>query len=148
VRNHPSQLSREQRTQRLRTPFVMLAPSVQQKLASTQMDGKVWLAVAAFLPIVWVFAAIADFFKSPEGEFPVGLMLAGVAVAVGVVIWQVHESARRYVLRHSLPALSQALAPLRPTDAEIESVLEELRRHKLKLGNKLTTADIMGAMPA
>ena len=143
VRDTPSLLSRPERRQRLRDPFVIVAPYVQQKLTRTPMDARAWLAVAALLPVFWTFM-IAGKLLTPGDQEPNPLWaMAGLAFGVAVVYSQTATAARRYILRNTMPGLVQALAPLKPSTAEIDDVLTELKQHNLKLGTKLRADDLL-----
>ena len=147
VRDTPSLLTSGERRARLREPFGIVAQVVQQKLASVQVDGRVWIAVAAFFPLLWVLGALGGVFIDPDNENAmVRWMLACSAVSLALVIWQLMGSARRYVLKHAVPPLVNALAPLRPAEEEITDILQELKQRKFKLGSKLEAADITQAI--
>jgi hypothetical protein len=143
VRDTPSLLSPSERRARLREPFGVVAQLAQQKLASIQIDGRVWLAIGAFFPLMWILNAIGELFIDPDDETGIARWMLGCAVlCVGLIVSQLITSGRRYVLKIAVPPLAHALAPLRPSEAEIAGVLQELQEHKLKLGSKLRAADL------
>jgi len=141
VRDTPSLLTPAERRARLREPFRVVAPIVQQKLSSTQVDWRVWLAFAAFIPILWSIGGLVRLFTDDENAVTRGA-LVGLALGVGLIASQTFTSARRYVLKSAVPPLTTALAPLRPSEAEISDILKELQQHKLKLGSKLRASDL------
>lgn len=143
VRDTPSLLTPAERRTRLREPFGVVAQVVQQKLASTQVDARVWIAVAAFFPLMWVFGALGRVFIGTDDANAIARWMLGCgALCVGLVVSQLITSGRRYVLKNAVPPLVQALAPLRPTETEIGGILAELKQHKLKLGSKLLASDV------
>ncbi len=143
VRDTPSLLTPAERRARLREPFRVVAPIVQQKLSSTQVDWRVWLAFAAFVPILWGIGALVRLVAGADNENAVTRgALVGLALGVGLIASQTFTSARRYVLKSAVPPLATALAPLRPSEAEISDILKELKQHKLKLGSKLLATDV------
>jgi hypothetical protein len=144
VRDTPSLLTPAERRTRMREPFGVVAQVVQQKLASTQVDGRVWMAVAAFFPLMWGLGAIGRIFINPDDENGIARWMLGcAALCVGLVVSQLFTSGRRHVLKSAVPPLVQALAPLRPTEDEIGDILVELKQHKLKLGSKLLASDVI-----
>jgi len=148
VRDTPSQLTPAERRVRLREPFQVLAPLAQQKLAAMQVDGRVWLAVGAFVPIIWASRAISSLiFGTDDENAAVRAAMIGATLGLALIVSQIATSGRRYVLRHSLPHLAGALAPLRPSEAEINEILAELRRCNAKLGSKLNAVDVVEAIP-
>ena len=147
ARDTPSLLTPAERRSRLREPFGVVAQVVQQKLASTQVDKRVWLAVAAFIPMAWGVGALGKLFINPDDE-NAGMrwMLFCVTAWIVLVVSQLVTSGSRYVLEKAVPPLAHALAPLRPSEAEINDILQELRHHKLKLGSKLQAFDLTEAI--
>jgi hypothetical protein len=147
VRNTPSQLTPAERRASLREPFAVLAPLAQQKLSSMQVDAGVWLALLAFIPLIWLSATIGKFFSTSEyGEIHPAWALTGSAIGLALVIWQLSGSARRYLLKNVLPRLVPALAPLRPTEPELTEVLQELKQRRVKLGAKLRSGDLIAGI--
>lgn len=147
LRNSPSQLTPAERRAGIREPFAVLAPLVQQKLSSLQVDGPVWLALLAWFPVIWVAMALGKLFDTSEyGDVSPGWAIAGTAIGLGLVIWQLVGGARRYVLKKAAPQLVNALAPLRPTEREITDVLTELKQHGAKLGSKLRAHDVLNGI--
>lgn len=142
VRDTPSLLTPAERRARLREPFRVLAPIVQNKLSSTQVDGRVWLAIAAFIPIVWAIGSLVKLFAADDENAATRWALVGMTLGVGLIVSQLLSSGRRYVLKNAVPQLAQSLAPLRPTDTEIADILKELKQLKLKLGSKLQATDV------
>jgi hypothetical protein len=143
VRDTPSLLTPAERRARLREPFRVLAPIVQQKLASTQVDGRVWMAIAAFIPLLWAIGSLVRLVAGADDEnAATRWALVGMTLGVGLIVSQLVTSGRRYVLKNAVPQLAQALASLRPSQVEITDILAELKQHKLKLGSKLRATDV------
>jgi hypothetical protein len=69
-------------------------------------------------------------------------MLAGLALWGGLVFSEIFMSSRRYLVKNAVPPLVAALAPLKPTESEVNRILQELKQHKLKLG-KLRASDLL-----
>jgi hypothetical protein len=144
VRNTPSQLTPAERKARIRETFAFHAGSMQQRLTSLQLDWRVGAAVAAIIPICWLMGGLASLFGGPDAADDPRWALAGLLIGVGAVISQCFGATRRFVHKHALPPIAAALAPLRPTDMEIDAILDELRQRRYKLGKKLTRDDVLG----
>jgi len=69
-------------------------------------------------------------------------MFGRAVVCVGLIVSQLITSGRLCLLKNVVPPLARALAPLRPSEAEIKQVLQELKGHKLKPGSKLQASDV------
>ena len=135
VRDTPSLLTPEERRARMREPFMVIAPLAQQKLASIQVDWRVGLAVLSFVPIFWVIGLVED-------QPSLNWIFAGLALWAGLVFSEIFRSSRRYLLKNAAPQLASSLAPLKPSESELDRILQELKQHKLKLG-KLRPSDLL-----
>ena len=143
VRDTPSLLTAEERRTRMREPFLVIAPLVQQKLASIQVDWRVVLAVFSIVPIFWVLGLVAGWLNGPDQDDPgMNWMIGALVVWAGLVIREIYMSTRRYLLKNAAPRLAASLAPLKPLQPEIDRILGELKQHKLKLG-KLRASDLL-----
>jgi hypothetical protein len=143
VRDTPSLLTPEERRARMREPFLVLAPLAQQKLAAIQVDWRVMLAVFSFVPIFWVLGVVARWVNGPNQDDPgMNWLIGALAVWGCLVAWEILSSSRRYLLKNAAPPLAASLAPLKPTESEIDRILKELKQHKLKLG-RLRASDLL-----
>lgn len=143
VRDTPSLLTPAERKERMREPFLVIAPLAQQKLASIRVDWRVLLAIFSFAPIFWVLGLISTWINGPYQEDPnMSWMLTGLALWGGLVFAEIFMSSRRYLLKKAAPQLAAALAPLRPSEFELDRVLKELKAQKLKLA-KLRPSDLL-----
>ena len=145
LRDTPSLLTPEERRTRMREPFMLIAPLAQQKLSSTRVDWRVLLAIFSFVPIFSALGVVAKLFTGPDQEPSPNFMIAGFALWLGYVIYEVYMSSRRYLLKHAVPPLAASLMALKPSDAEVAAIVDEFRRAKLKLG-KLRTQDLLDRM--
>ena len=105
LRDTPSLLTPAERKARMREPFLLIAPIAQQKLASTQWDWRVLVAIFSFAPIFGVLGAVAGLFKGPDGEPSEMFIIAGLVLWLGYVVYEVAMSSRRYLLKHAVPPL-------------------------------------------
>jgi len=143
VRDTPSLLTPEERRTRMREPFLVIAPLAQQKLASIHVDWRVLLAIFSFIPIFWLVGAVSGWINGPDQLDPsMNWLIGALAVWGGLVFFEIFMSSRRYLLKNAAPPLAASLAPLKPSESEIERILKELKQHKLKLG-KLRASDLL-----
>jgi len=143
VRDTPSLLSPKERRARMREPFLVIAPLAQQKLASIQVDWRVVLAVLACIPIFSILGIVSRAIGGPYNDDPSPtLIMTGLALWAGLVFSEIFMSSRRYLLKKAAPQLAAALAPLKPSESELDRILEELKQHKLKLA-KLRPSDLL-----
>jgi hypothetical protein len=143
ARDTPSQLTPAERKARMREPFLLIAPVAQQKLASIRVDWRVLLAIFSFVPIFWLMGLIARWTGGPYQDDPsANWIVAGLALWIGFLLWEIFMSSRRYLLKNAAPQLAASLAPLKPSKTELERILQELRQHKLKLA-KLRPTDLL-----
>ena len=139
VRDDVAALSPDWRRDLLARPFVALSPMVEQRFSTLQFDAWSGAALLSFLvlpPLAqWLFAVV-----SPENA-ELGL-LAGLGASLALVIWSGIGAKRRWIRKVVAPRLSDSLAPLRATGAEVDGILAELRTHKHKLGKYLRPDDL------
>ena len=140
VRHAASRLSAEERSALIREPFLLLSPHVASRYARRHIDKEAALALVAAVILLAMTPTIASTF-APDEEFP--LTVAAIVVGGGLVIWQMGKTGRRFLLREVVPTLGLALAPLRPSHAEVGGVLAELARHGHKIGTELKAADVV-----
>jgi len=145
LRDTPSLLTPQERQARMREPFMLIAPIAQQKLASTQWDWRVLVAIVSFIPLFSVLAAIAGLFTADDQEPNETYIFVGIALWVAYMIYEVVMSSRRYLLKHAVPPLAASLLPLKPSVAEVSAIVDECKRAKLKLG-KLRAQDLLDRM--
>jgi hypothetical protein len=116
VRDTPSQLTPAERKARMREPFLLIAPVAQEKLASIRVDWRVLVAIFSFVPIFWVMGLLAKWTGDPYQDDPSpNWIIAGLALWVGFVLWEIFLSSRRYLLKNAAPQLAASLAPLKPS---------------------------------
>ena len=70
VRDTPSMLTPEERRARMREPFMVIAPLAQQKLSSIQLDWRVGLAIASFVPLIWLVGIVSKWTNGPNQDDP------------------------------------------------------------------------------
>jgi hypothetical protein len=78
---------------------------------------------------------------APDEEFPIFMTV--LVMGAGLVISQLATAGRRYLRRVIVPTLDVALKPLRPSEAEVGTVLAELKQLGHKIGAKLRATDVV-----
>lgn len=118
-------------------PFEALAPEMARGTAETRIDlpsslgclGTITAAIFAGFAIPFL---AKTFRGGPAAEETVIFVILGVGLVGGVyTLWQLHFSARRWLEKRIIPKLNRALAPLRPTTAEIEEIIAFHRQHEV-----------------
>jgi hypothetical protein len=135
-----SSLSATEREALLRSPFHLLSQKVEARFAQWHFTWEVGVALVAAIAITFFGPGLLGALTSDEPEM---VVLACILLSVGVVIWQIIESGRRWMRKEILPALSKSLRPLRPSESEIGTVIGEMKQAKLKMGSKLKAAELM-----
>jgi hypothetical protein len=143
VRNTPALLTAAERQGLILAPFTLLSPKVEKQYAETNIDKETGFAIVGMLALLAIGPAIAGEVFPDSTDAAV---LTCLAVGVMFVGWQVATSGRRFMRRKIIPVLAQALHPLNPTEAEMRSVLEDMKRLKHRMGVKLKLADLMAQL--
>ena len=119
----------EIRSALLYEPFQALAPEMARGTAETRIDlpgalgciGTIVAVVAAAMATSFI-AGLFERELLPE-DLLIWVILGVGLVGTGYTFWQLHLSARRWLEKRIVPQLNRALAPLRPTTAEIEEII-------------------------
>jgi hypothetical protein len=139
VRHAPSSLSREERHALIRSPFLILSPKVEKRFASTHIDKEIGFALIGAVALLIVGPALGRAVV-PDSEGAV--LLTSLSMGVLMVLWQGIGAGGRFMRREITPVLARCLAPLRPSDDELKTVLAELKQLRHKMGSKLKPADL------
>ncbi|WP_028102805.1 hypothetical protein [Pseudoduganella violaceinigra] len=140
VKTAPHLLSPNERLGLIRSPFNLLSPKVEKRFASTNLDGGVVGAIAGAIGLMIVCPAVGAAI-STEGAGPA--MVIGMGLGLALIIWQFIAAGQRFMRKEILPPLAKALAPLKPSEAEIEQALRDFRKAGHKIGGKLKAAEIL-----
>ena len=140
LRNSPGSIPVDTRRALLKEPFILLNPSVEKRFSSTQVDKYTSLTVLAALALLPLASEMGErFTPTHQGEIFLGTLLAGI-IAVSV---QGFLQTGRYFNTKIFPVLVPALKPLKPTAAELTSVIAELKKAETKFGKKLKLASLL-----
>lgn len=124
------------RTELMREPFFVLSPSVDAKLGSFSLDG-----LGYFFFITTVGLTLGILLKTGvAGPQPHGILLATVSIGAGLITIFLYKtrSKARFIITFLLPNLAKALQPLKPTDAELISLINQMKARNLMIGRILT----------
>ncbi|WP_323502366.1 hypothetical protein [Variovorax sp. RTB1] len=139
VRHSPFSLSPEDRRVLIRNPFLLLSPTVEKRYSATHLDLEIGLAIlGAFILVMAGASAVIAMALEYEGA----ALLVLVALGFAMVGWQFNQSGPRFMRRQVIPVLATTLMPLKPTTAELQTVIDELKRLRHKIGSKLRLTDL------
>lgn len=148
AKQSPDKLTPGERTALLTEPFVALSSQVERWFAPggcANVFGALALVVALFLGCLWIVYS-----DETEGAMRALVTAGGVVGAVLFVaaVWSLATSKRRYMKGRVVPLLARALAPLKPSEAELAEILKSLEADNHKIGKKLNPGWILDAMRA
>jgi hypothetical protein len=124
-------------------PFEALSPEMERGCTETRIDWPGALGCFGTIGAIVVSIFAASFLAEVIwGEQASPEMIIFVMIGVGLVglvytMWQLHLSARRWLERRHVPHLKLALAPLRPTDEEIDEIIDAYRYHGMRFAKQL-----------
>lgn len=143
VKTAPQTLTAEERQGLVFSPINLLSPKVEKHFASTHMDVGVALAIAGGVALCFIGPAIGDAIAPEYG--PRGV-LVGMAAGACLVIWQLIASGPRFMRKEIVPLLAKSLAPVKPSEAEIEHALRDFTKAGHKIGRKLKASQLIEAI--
>lgn len=143
IRSAPHSLSQEERHTLIRQAFTLLSPKVEKRFSATHIDKEVGLSMVAAIFLLVAGPAIMHS-ALPDNEGTV--LLTFLILGLSLVAWQIVLSGRRFMNRQIIPVLATNLAPLQPRQAEIQSVTNELKQLRHKIGSKTDVEVLMGAV--
>jgi hypothetical protein len=139
----PSSLTAHERRALIRNPLILMSPKVEKRYAATHIDLQTVITFFGVLLAIFATVALAERIAPPYVP-----QAATIMSVIGVVLigWQVSLSNRRFIRRHVIPVLAKSLRPLNPSEEELNAALAELAKLRHKIGRKLSTRDLMGAL--
>ena len=138
------QLMGQDRIDRINDPMLAIAIATQPKRMDQKADNACWgaLVIAVVLVVIaWPQLRIArDNFAAwpPEYMGPAVLAVVFAFIRMGI-------AGRRQTLNWATAHIANALAPVRPTDDELERSLASLRDRNLWLGSKASVNQLQAA---
>lgn len=143
ARRSPMSLTAPERRALVLRPMLLLAPMVEHRFASVRIDRE--LVYAALAIVVGIVAASYGLRRLAPSWLNLALF-AILFLGIGLFVWQLLASRRRYMRREILPRLAASLRPLSPTHAEINVAIDELRRSHRLVGSKLDAKQLRSAL--
>ncbi len=143
VSKNPSSLSAAERATLIQEPFVVMSPKVEVRYAGSNMDKEVGLSLVGAFFVITIGAAVAE---SVFRQFQLEALIVVALLAVGLIVWQMQMSKRRFLQRQIVPVLAKALAPLQPTESELKAAIASLGKAGHKIG-KLKLVDLQEHLP-
>ncbi|MFG6456083.1 hypothetical protein [Roseateles sp. BYS96W] len=134
-------LSSSQRRDLIRVPFLLLSPKVEERFERIHLDLQSGLGLLAGIVLFFYGMSVLPPLVQKAGYADAALVALGVA-SLAVIVWQYIAAGRRFMRREVLPALARGLGPLKPTDAELRLALDELRRAKHRMANRVNLAEL------
>ena len=130
LRKDPFALSNDLRYALVEQPFKILSPLVL--LRRTSLDWVVAAALVAGFSLLFLAPTHIDTLHIDNQEAVFGVMGgAGLILFVGSMVTE----PRRYIKRKIVPRIANTLAPVRPTEAEINAVRGRMRGAKQKIAS-------------
>ncbi len=142
ISTSPASITASERHALIVESFMLLAPKVESRYASTHVDRETGLSMLAVL-IALVLASFVSKRLAPDDRPLVELII--LLIGIVVIVWQFATSNARYLRRQIYPRLDALVRPLKPTPAEIQAVLAELKKLGYKIGTKIRAPDLIAA---
>lgn len=139
LKHTPSTLSASERQELILEPFLALSPKAEKYLQQANFDIGGTLALAAMVALGLLGKYLGSILEMKEQEAGSFFVMLGLIP----VIWQVKQADRRFVKHQIAPMLVKTLLPLKPTEFELQSVIDQLRQGNYKLGAKLKIKDLL-----
>ncbi|HUQ27945.1 MAG TPA: hypothetical protein VM051_05100 [Usitatibacter sp.] len=121
------------RTALIREPFDLLAPRVEDRMATSQFDGYTGAAVGVLFALVIIAVKAVEQFPA-AGDY---IWSAAWGMGLAGIISQYLLVRRRFFRKHIFPALTLSLRPLKPTRAELEAALAAKKAEGAAIGKRL-----------
>ncbi|WKB50639.1 hypothetical protein [Eleftheria terrae] len=139
VKRDPTLLSGEERYALIRNTFELLSPKVEKRFAATHIDKEVALAAGGALALTAVGPGVVRSVYPDAAELS---LLVFMGLGALLLVWQFALSGRRFMRRDVIPTLAMSLHPLRPSERELTSVLQDLKQLRHKIASKLKLSDL------
>lgn len=143
IKTAPHSLSMEDRHALIRQAFTLLSPKVEKRFSQTHIDKEVGLSIVAAIGLMILGPASLHALLPDDEEV---VLFAFMALGLVLVVWQAMLSGRRFMARQIIPLLASTLSPLQPRQSEIQSVADELKQLRHKIGAKTNVGALMDAL--
>ncbi len=127
----------EQRRQLLMEPFGVLAGRVEKVFWQVPLDNRTKVGCSILLLLIMIAGCVTLVWleDAPAVSLVMGILwILLMGIGVVYVFVEAFLTPRRIVQREIIPLLAKTLAPLRPTQEELEHVLKVLKGKGWKIG--------------
>lgn len=143
IRTAPHLLTPDERLGLIRAPFNLLTRKVEKHFSTTHLDAGIGLAFAAAIGVCFATFSLARAVVPDSAD---QLILISMAVGAVLVIWQFIAAGKRFMRKEILPPLAKSLAPIKPSQIEIDLALRDFRKAGHQIGSRLKAVEILEAM--
>ncbi|MET3139460.1 hypothetical protein AAKU61_003841 [Undibacterium sp. GrIS 1.2] len=143
IRNAPHLLTKEERHAQIRQAFIQLSPKVEKRFSATHIDKEIALSIFGALALLVLGPSIMHSVLPDEDGI---VLVTFVILGISLITWQIALAGGRFMERKIIPALAANLAPLQPKQSEIQSVADELKHMRHKIGSKINVEILIGAV--
>jgi hypothetical protein len=143
LRVAPDSLPTPIRRALIQQPFLVLSPVVEAKYRQTSVDGIGLASLIGGIALMMLPVIVAD---SLPVTYRDPFIIAGVVAGLCLLVGGLATNSRRYARGKLAPKLASTLRPLRPSEAEIATVLGELKQKGHKIGRILKPVHVTAAL--
>jgi hypothetical protein len=143
IRTAPHLLTPDERLGLIRAPFNLLTRKVEKHFAATHLDAGIGLAFAGAIGLCIATISVGRALAPDNVD---QLILIAMGIGAVLVIWQFIAAGKRFMRKEVLPTLAKSLAPLKPSEQEIDLALRDFRKAGHQIGSRLKATEILEAM--
>lgn len=143
VRTALPSLKPDERETLILDPFVVLSIKVERYFASSRINWRDILAILVAFAVAIVGSVTVGMIAPEAMNYGIYFF---IALGVLIVVRQIKATGRRYMVKHIVPPLASALAPLQPTREEIDSAFRELRLSQPRMARKLPIEALLSSL--
>ncbi|WP_028103169.1 hypothetical protein [Pseudoduganella violaceinigra] len=145
LREAPLLLDESERRRQLDAALRLQADALDEYEATTRLDKEVWWSIgAAFAFCAAVLTVLRQ--QAPQ-NMDTGFIIA-FFLSLGAVAWQLSQMGERFLQRSILPKLARSLAPLQPSQTELDEAFQRMGEQERKLAKRIDSARVQQAIAA
>jgi hypothetical protein len=150
IRNTPSSLSQDERNLIIRDLFNYLAHPIEELYSKdTSFDKKSGMGCFVTLLLMFLLFVIAGVSNIEEGNLKTilgSLLILIPVIGGGITFYYLATTHSRHIKNVLIPQIAKSLKSIRPTKDELDSVLNEFKSLKMKIGKKLKSKEIIDSI--